>query len=129
MQFHNGQLCKRHILQIREQLPNGQHGEQLLFHAYGLIVDLCLDTNLCTLSGVQRPLHFLQTNLITLRELIFLALHLLHLLEYQVQKYVDANEIDLVPLVQDVHREDLIHREIDADHMSRNYLCILCRET
>ncbi|MFA9263215.1 MAG: hypothetical protein ACEQSB_07855, partial [Undibacterium sp.] len=83
-----------------------QHGELLLFRAYELTVDLYLDINLCTLGDVQLPLHFLQTNLIALRELIFPTLHQSHLQEYLVQRFVDEYVIGLVPVELDETRVD-----------------------
>ena len=45
MQSHNVLHDMRHILLIREQQLNVQHGVQRRFHAYALTVDLYLDTS------------------------------------------------------------------------------------
>jgi hypothetical protein len=72
---------------------------------------------------VKQPLHFLGTTIKVRRELISLALHLLHLQEYLVQKFADANVIDLDPSAQALPRVDLSHPVFDVGHQhgSKNH--------
>jgi hypothetical protein len=92
-QFRNDQRDKQRILRSREPQLNDLHGAQLQRHAYVRARDQNPYVYLYKLNVAQQLLRSPQTNLRVLRERSFQVLHLLHLQEYLVQRFLDEVSI------------------------------------
>jgi hypothetical protein len=95
-QFRNDRRDMQRIQRSREPQLNALHGVLRQSHVYVRALDLNPYEYLYKLNGAQQLLHFLQTNLTTLREHSSLTLHQLHLQEYLVQRSSDEVVIDRV---------------------------------